>query len=224
MKSTKSASALSKRRAEPAPAPAPKPAPAPEPRKEREPQIRPQKYRRRRLLKRFTAFRPIERSDLQYVGAAWRKGALEELHEVFRDQEMDAERFGEVFQQFVVELFQVALTLFAETPMGRIPVGVFLGLIPYPGKALMFAGEMVWFPWASDRNRLETTVGLLDQLRTDWTVIEFARAKDRAFFDVICRYGVMKRIGTTDDIYEQPAPTYQTRKPGTDRKWQPPHF
>lgn len=215
---------MSKRPAEPAPAPAPKPAPPAAPRKEKEPQIRPQKYRRRRLLKRFTAFRPIERSDLQYIGAAWRKGALDELHEVFRDQEMDAERFGDLFQKFVVELFQVGLTLFAETPMGRIPVGMFLGLIPAPGKPIMFVAEMIWFPWASDRNRLEAAVGLFDQLRTDWIVIEFACPQDQAFFDVICRYGVMRRIGSTHDLYDEPAATYQTRKPGTDRKWQPPHF
>lgn len=150
--------------------------------------------------------------DMKYLYAAWRLGA----------RPLDAiscvntpEAFTEAFAEHASVRYQVAYTLVA-TPPNRdtMPVGVVFGIKPFYGAAVLWVGDFIWFPWASQRNKLETAVHFMNQMRKDTTVLGFAEPSAIPFFEHICRYGVGRRAGTLFDVFDEgPRAVYQTRKP-----------
>lgn len=83
-----------------------------------------------------------------------------------------------------------------------------------------FAGRRMephvdWFPWATKRNKVECAIRFFIEMRKDYKVLIFATAADQGFFDVMCRYGVIRRVGTLhkygDDLSD--AKLYESREP-----------
>lgn len=150
--------------------------------------------------------------DIKYVGAAWKMGALN-LDPIF-DHDLTAEEFKALFQWYArtnYGVFQIdgdglpveaglgAWTFIARSKRGKDePVGFYLGWVR--GRIIQ-TGAMIWFPWASHRNVIESAVNFFDKMRREHVVIDFAEAKDKKFFETICRHGVMRRIGTSYEVY-----------------------
>ena len=85
-----------------------------------------------------------------------------------------------------------ALVLLAATPKGRIPVGL-AALTVHQGQAWP---HVVWFPEASQRNRLECTLKFLLMAREKVNAVLVIQPADVDFFAHVCKYGVLRRIGT----------------------------
>lgn len=154
--------------------------------------------------------------DLKFVFAAWRMGKLD--FPTFRPDLDDVERashateFCRQLHEFLVSNYHRQFALVANSSEGKLPVGFALLFQPHVGSSILIMGDIIWMPWASARNKLETVVHMMNALRRDSVVLEFSPPSEQPFWDHVCRYGVMRRVGTTFDIYAEPAATYQTRK------------
>lgn len=154
---------------------------------------------------------------MAYVWAAYRKGALATMGDDFADGSMSAGDFREAFEAEIFEHYDGCWTLFAHTASrGLAPVGLILGFWSHrdPMKApFMIIGDMVWFPWSSARNRVESAVNFFHRMRNEIPMVEYARTKDRGFFEVMMRHAVMRHIGTSWNVYQgEPAHIYETRR------------
>lgn len=150
---------------------------------------------------------------MKFLYAAWRLGNLG--FEDFEFEGDDPDKFAEALSIYLMDRFQAFFTMFAKPP-GRdvMPVGMVFGTIPFPNKQVMWCGDFTWFPWASSRNKLESAVNFLNRMRHEWLVIGFADDEVINFFEHVCRYGVMRRVGKVFDMFEGgPGGVFQTRKP-----------
>lgn len=161
------------------------------------------KYRLRRTLKRKPEFHKLEVKDLKYLWAAYRMGSFGEVEDISQDE------FRNNIANYI-DLTDVTFTLLAETKDGKIPVGIFSGNFNGP---IFFIGSALWFKWASDRNKLESAVHALNELRKDYVVVMHNHMDDKKFYEVIAKHGVTRQVGRLFDVYEDcPAQEWQTRR------------
>jgi len=109
-----------------------------------------------------------------------------------------------------------ALTLLADTPDGRIPIGSLTAMNPL-GTRIVWIADILWFKWSSPRNRIESVANFINEMRDDFTVMEYADEREpetKRFFENLCKYGIMRRVGTLHDLYGpgNSAAFYQSRK------------
>lgn len=172
------------------------------------------RFRLRRTLKRRTEFRPIEDADCRYAWAAYKKGALSTLGPRF-EAEFTPEAFYEAFVDEVRTNYAAGWTLSAETPRGFMPVGIVLGFYSHPNPQFapfMIIGDMLWFPWASARNRIEAAVGFFNAIRKEIPMVEYADDKAKPFFEMIAQHGIMRRVGTSFNVHHGKAvAVFETR-------------
>ena len=151
-----------------------------------------QKRKARRSLKlvlsRRTEFRPLSEKDIRYYWAAYQKGAFSSFGEAF-PSDLSAKAFRTEFVEHVLKEFDGIWTPYAETKQGFIPVGMISGILVGP---VMIIGDMVWFPWASDRNIYESAVNFINTMRKEIMVMDFAAFKHKPFFDSIARLGILR--------------------------------
>lgn len=173
-------------------------------------------WRLRRTLRRRTSFHPIEDADIKYAWAAHKKGALRSLGSHF-EQEFTPESFKAAFVDEVLKNYSAGWTLSAETAQGFMPVGIVLGFYSHPNPALspfMNIGDMLWFPWASARNRIEAAVGFFNAIRKEIPMMEYANEEAKPFFEMIAQHGIMRRVGTSFNVYPgQSTALFETRAP-----------
>lgn len=179
--------------------------------------IMPSRWRLKQTLKRRTAYRPIEDADCRYAWAAYKKGALTSMGPRFSGGELDPDAFYKAFVDEVSSNYAGAWTLSAETPKGFLPVGIVLGFYSHPNPALspfMIVGDMIWFPWASSRNKIESAVAFFNAIRKEIPMMEYADEKAKPFFEMIAKHGVMRRVGTSFNVYRgQSTAVFETRAP-----------
>ena len=109
-----------------------------------------------------------------------------------------------------LNLTDITYTLIGQTKNGKIPVGLFSGKFNGP---MLFIGSAVWFKWASSRNKIECAVHALNELRKEYIVLLHSNMKDKEFYVNIAKHGVIRRVGTIYDVYDDgPAALFQTRK------------
>lgn len=161
-------------------------------------------------------FRPIEDADVRYAFAAYKDGALKDMAGPFADPGMDAKTFKAVFEATVMARYHGAWTLFAHTAKGFLPVGMVFAFYSHAEHALspfMIIGDIVWFPWASRRNRVEAAVNFLSIVRKSVPLMDYAHGEiNKRFWDVMCAHAVCRRVGTTMNVVKgQPVAIYETR-------------
>ena len=178
--------------------------------------IRPVSWRLSKTLARRVDFRPIEDEDTKYAWAAYKKGCLKDMAAPFDKTDMTAEQFKEAFERVVLTRYHGAWTLFAETKRGFIPVGFVFAFYSHAEHALspfMIIGDIVWCPWASARNKIESAVHFFDRIRNQIPMVGYAHGEtDKRFFEMIAKHGVMRRVGTTFNVvHGQPTAVFETR-------------
>lgn len=91
--------------------------------------------------------------------------------------------------------------LFAFMNALDMPIGVVgIQVAPVMDRLRAFP-HAVWFSEASTRQRIECALKfLLDLKRTHLVVIE-AKEPDWPFFEHLCKYGLLRRVGTLRDAY-----------------------
>lgn len=176
-----------------------------------------QKWRLKRTLKRRTEYRPIEDADCRYAWAAYKKGALASMGPRFSESNFSPEEFYLNFVDEVSTNYAGGWTLSAESPKGFMPVGIVLGIYSHPNPAFapfMIIGDMLWFPWASSRNKIESAVAFFHSIRREIPMMEYADEKAKPFFEMIAQHGIMRRVGTTYNVYKgRAAAVFETRAP-----------
>src|SRR5262245_34194038 len=173
-------------------------------------------WRLRRTLARRLSFRPIEAEDIRWAYAAYKKGALAQLAGPLIDTGMTPDEFGVAFQPLVTTRYHGAWILFTETKRVFCPVGLVVAFYSHPEPALspfMILGDIIWFPWASVRNRVEAAVYFFHVIRSSLAMVGYANGEaSKKFFEMICQHGVMRRIGTTFNmIKDDPVAVFETR-------------
>jgi hypothetical protein len=176
----------------------------------------PRKFRLSRTLKRRLEFRPLETEDLRYLWAAYKKGCLKDMAAPFDGTEMTVDEFKAEFLAAVTTRYHGAWTLFGETGKGFIPVGCILGFYSHPlpdWSPFMIVGDMVWMPWATTRNKIESAVHFFAHIRKEIAMVDYAYGEtNKRFFEVIARHGVMRRVGTMLNVVKnEPVAVFETR-------------
>ncbi len=135
-------------------------------------------------------FRQVREEDLKWFYVAHKTGSFA------LDEDLDPVEFKTRALEFI-GLLDDAFTLFAQTGRGEIPVGLMMvGLSEHRMEPHVF-----WFSWASARNKLESTVNFINEMRGMWKVHIVAEEKYWPFFVHVCRYGIMKRVGKLEGWY-----------------------
>jgi hypothetical protein len=157
--------------------------------------------------------RPIETEDLRFLYAAYKVGNLESMGDVFSDRSMNPPEFRAVFEDELMSTYHGAWSLFAPNEKGL--VGVVLGFWthPDPDKApFMVVGDMLWMPWATTRNKIESAVHFFNEVRKEYPMVQYACAEEKRFFETIAKHGIMRRVGTSYNVYRDGATTiFETR-------------
>jgi hypothetical protein len=146
---------------------------------------------------------------VRYVWAAYKEGALDSV----LPAGLAVEDFKVAFHDFIVSRFDAAWALYAETKRGFIPVGLALGFWPHPqATPFLILDSFVWFPWSTPRNRIESAVNFLDQVRLTVPMMGFERHGQKGFCEVIAKHGLLKRVGTSMNVFgDEPASVWETR-------------
>ena len=172
-----------------------------------------------RVLSRFVEFRGIEDSDYRHFWAAYRKGALKDIEELPDD--LGPQEFIDAFLDQIERLgLSHGWTFLAPSKSGYMPVG--FAWAWSRGRVIEIA-DIIWFPWASSRNILESTANFMNSMRKmapnpmkpeqKFLIWEQARMKDKKFFETMCRLGIMRRVGHVHGLYsEGPAVMFETRE------------
>ena len=58
--------------------------------------------------------------------------------------------------------------------------------------------RLVWFPWASVRNHLESSIKFLDEQRKENLILIYDNKKSHSFYVRMAQYGLLKRVGKID--------------------------
>lgn len=172
-------------------------------------------WRLSKTLDRRVAFRPIEADDIKYAWAAYKNGALTSMGPKWADTSMDAARFAQEFQVEVTTVYHGAWVLLAESRKGFLPIGVVLGFYSHPDPRFapfMIVGDMVWFPWATARNKIEAAVNFFNTIRSEIPMVEYASERHKRFFEMLCMHGIMRRVGTMHNVYRgEPVAVFETK-------------
>lgn len=134
----------------------------------------------------------------------------------FDQTDMTADQFKAAFMSVVTTRYHGAWTLFAETRKGFVPVGMVFAFYSHTEHAMspfMIVGDIVWFPWATSRNRIESAVNFFGKIRKEIPMMDYAYGDvNRKFFDVLAKHGIVQRVGTTFNIVRgKPVAIYETR-------------
>ena len=144
------------------------------------------KYRLKKLLKRNNSFRPIVREDMKFLWAAYKKNA-------FSEETLPKDLSQERFTQLIESIFNIMSEVFileSETKRGKMPIGI----ITTTKVSSRTEPNVDWFPWASNRNKIEATAYFLTKMRKRSMLI-WANDDTLRFFTRIAQYGALRRIG-----------------------------
>lgn len=150
-------------------------------------------------LTRKPHYREFQPEDEKYFWAAYQKGALD------IEPGMNKQQFHETLAaaRDAADWF----TLFAGTSRGNIPVGAIRAMI---GERMM-EPHVVWFPWASPRNKLESIANFLNESGRVWLVLVITRFAERAMYARLCEAGYLRHCGSIKGYYpDDDAAIYQT--------------
>lgn len=172
-------------------------------------------WRLKNTLSRKVEFRPIEADDVRYAWVAYKKGCLKDMAAPFDDTSMSADEFRQAFFGTVTTRYHGAWTLFATSPKGFGPVGFVFAFYTHPDPMMapfMIVGDIVWCPWATTRNKIESGVNFFHRVRRDIPMMDYAHGEtNKKYMEMIARHGVMRRIGTTFNVVKgEPVAIFET--------------
>lgn len=136
---------------------------------------------------------------MKFLWAAYRVGAFDDIG-IHND--MSGADFRNALDEYLSERSLTPLGFWIDGKM----IGI--GLFWVRGRCLETA-DLLWFPWATPRKILESYVCFINKIRKEteestnrkYFVLEYAKEKDKKFFDTICKYGIMRRVGTSLEVY-----------------------
>lgn len=123
--------------------------------------------------------------------AAYKKDALAlpiaEKVEILKEEMPEAQAFRAIAEEYILATFDFGWTLIRNKP-----VGVVFGVVAGPYAII---GDVQWFPWATGREKLETSAKFLSE--PDMPMMWFTDSDDdKDFYVRLARMGIVRRIGT----------------------------
>lgn len=158
-----------------------------------------------RLLKGNTRFEFAVEDHIPYFWAAYRVGSFDNLHPIFKEK-LSNEGFSEALENYISENNLTPFSFFGIVDGKERIIGIALFWVK--GR-IAETSDIIWFPWASKRVILECYVNFINNMRKEkfndtdkeYVVLEYAEEKDKNFFDHVCSYGIMRRVGTSYEVY-----------------------
>lgn len=139
--------------------------------------------------------RPFDGGDIKFLYAAYKRQA--KLNWI-PDDLPPAEFRDAVFTRIAEHRAMGGdiLTMIGHTSLGEIPLGIMEVNVTVADHIRPQAvPHALWFPEASPRNKIESTVRFLDQLRQSFAVMIVAAEANWMFFNRVCQYGVLRPVG-----------------------------
>jgi hypothetical protein len=172
---------------------------------------KPQSLKRSRVLKRGgVRFEPFADAHMAYAWAAYKRGVFERRGIVMPGKDVGefSTAMAEHIENSLASTIEV-WTAFADTPHGNIPVGfIRIGFSGDPklrakvGLGTVLAHpNVIWYPEASPRNRVETAVLLLRELKKEHLVLMAVKDADAPFLRHMGKYGLLRAVGLIWDYY-----------------------
>lgn len=97
--------------------------------------------------------------------------------------------------------------LIAKTKRGkREPVGLMIA----GDKGWYYEPHVSWFSWASPRNKIETMLRYFTDRRHDAVFVVISEYEFKPFWELMARYGVLRRIGNVHFPDKEPLTFWQT--------------
>ena len=166
---------------------------------------KPNSLRRSRALKRGGIdLVPLSEEHFPYAWAAYRRGSFN--GSPLFPADMNVVEFTAKLDDFRVEMIcmghEVGIWL-ARKGEETIPVG----LVSIEYSDIMAIPHFVWFPEASSRNHLELALKFHMNLKKQHLVLinlvsrKGEKSVDVKFNEHLCKYGVLRRVGTIRDYY-----------------------
>lgn len=138
------------------------------------------------MLKRGCGFRQVVPEDNRWLWAAYQKGGLSGF-----PPELDLPGFLEFLAQVLTTPIQALMLEAKVDELGQVgPVGI--ASIRY-AQGIEAWPWVDWFPWASQRNRIECGVKLLNDLNKEKLVL--FHTDELVFVNHLARYGLLRPIG-----------------------------
>lgn len=131
------------------------------------------------------------------------------LHALPIEDGLDAQTFRMEIEQEILLRYDGAWVMLAEAPK-LMPVGAVFAHWAGIGAAWMLVDGLVWFPWASPRNRIESAVSFFRAIHHEMPMMGFARREDRKMYEICASHGVMRRVGTSVNAFDGPATIFET--------------
>lgn len=164
------------------------------------------KHRLSRLLKTEITFREPGPEDLKWLWAAYKMGDFDDAIVPDIEQEDFAATLETLLLRYDWGTIAVAKIPGKDEP---VPVGLFV----VQGEDRVVSPHVRWFSWAKPRVRLAGAAKFLIELKKDAIGLIYAEYKDKRFFEQLCKYGIIRRVGTMHNFYGegQRAALFETR-------------
>lgn len=159
-----------------------------------------------RLLKNNTSYEYAVEDHIPYFWAGYRVGAFDNLTPVFKNK-LTNEEFADELDDYISTNNLTPFSLFGVVK--GVPRIIGIAMFWVRGR-VMETSDIIWFPWASKRLILECYINFVNKIRKEefdktgknYMILEYAQEKDAKFFDHVCSYGIMRRVGTSYEIYQ----------------------
>lgn len=155
----------------------------------------------KRVLSRDVEISGFEPGDLKWAWAAYKRGAFDD-HWGFAP-DYTPEQFKENVIETMLRRYDAVWSISCQVPgRGMIPVGIATAFFPHKEVInFMVLDEMVWYPWASARNKVEAAAKFGVEVRKQHPVLAFVRYENRDFMAVLGKLGVAQRVGTSNQVF-----------------------
>jgi hypothetical protein len=169
------------------------------------------KWRVKRTLRRRPSYRPIEVGDLRYLWAAYKRGALIGLGV---PGYLSPEEFSAFVDNKVSTSCHMAWAMLLE---GR-PVGFVFGAWSPAVRQVLEIVLVVWMPWASNRNIIESAVNFIREIKKVHRCMGYALPEHKRLYEVAAAHGLVRRIGTSyNAIPGRPTAIFESRHKDKDQ-------
>ena len=144
----------------------------------------------------------MDDEHLRYAFVAYKKGALDHIGEQFKSHEMTPAEFKDAFIEHSALRYDDAWVFYATSRRGEYePVG-YISITRTKFIDPVFIVDIVMFPWASTRNKLESIANWVNDMRRLVGVTYFAPYGDeKRFCEHLCRHGIVRRVGTKRHLF-----------------------
>lgn len=147
---------------------------------------------------------------MRYLWAAYVKGAFKQNDFVNVATGLNEVEFSNYIRGIIFSAYNNGWVLEAKHNDKYIPMGIVFSVSTGPFNLI---GDMTWFPWATNRNRIESAVHFINEARKDRLIVWYSHPEDSDFYVHIARHGISKRVGSIDGLYEGEQARFWQAKP-----------